>query len=178
MCMSGHFCAVLEYELTASNNDNRAKVHNRSSAHRPSFCHRPLNQTMHPELPQYLPPQGERPPTRRIPAHDRKHRTSGGRSGRISRPLHRSNPPAVYQRSARPISVEKEERGDTPRAQPGLSAHTGSVVDMLTQFLEPFGVFCKTLVTDKVGIEVKRKVLWVFLGALNPYTRKVRSYSS
>ena len=175
--MSDHFCVVLEYELTAGNNDNRAKGHNRSSAHRHSFCHRPPYQTTRQLPPQHLPPQGERPPTRRIPAHDRKHRTVGGRSRRISRPPHRRNPPAVYQRSARPTSVEREEKA-IRRALSQVCAHTGSVVDMLTLYLEQSGVFRKTLVTKKVGIEVTRKVLWVFLGALNPYTRRVRLYSS
>ena len=55
--------------------------------------------------------------------------------------------------------ASRKKKWATRRALSQVCAHTGSVVDMLTLYLEPFGVFRKTLVTEKVGIEVKRKVV-------------------
>jgi FKBP12-rapamycin complex-associated protein len=72
--------------------------------------------------------------------------------------------------------ASNKKKEATLRALSQVCAHTGSVVDPLIQYPELFGVFRKFLVGDKVGIEMKRKVLQAMgvLGALDPYTRKVR----
>jgi len=72
--------------------------------------------------------------------------------------------------------ASNKKKEATLRALSQVCAHTGSVVDPLMQYPELFGVFRKFLVGDKVGIEMKRKVLQAMgvLGALDPYTRKVR----
>jgi len=72
--------------------------------------------------------------------------------------------------------ASNKKKEATLRALSRVCAHTGSVVDPLIQYPELFGVFRKFLVGDKVGIEMKRKVLQAMgvLGAVDPYTRKVR----
>lgn len=72
--------------------------------------------------------------------------------------------------------ASNKKKEATLRALSQVCAHTGSVVDPLIQYPELFGVFRKFLVGDAVGIEMKRKVLQAMgvLGALDPYTRKVR----
>jgi len=65
--------------------------------------------------------------------------------------------------------ASNKKKEATLRALSQVCAHTGSVVDPLIRSPELFGVFRKFLVGDKVGIEMKRKVLQAVgvLGALD-----------
>ena len=175
--MSDHFRGVLEYELTASNKDNRAKGHNRLSAHLHSFCHRPPCK-LYTHSPLNTFPRKVRDLQPVVSRHMIENiGLPVGVVGEYLIPFIGEIFPLFISAWQDPQASRKKKEA-TLRGLSQVCAHTGRVVDMLTLYLKPFGVFRKILVTEKVGIEMKRKVLWVFLGALNPYTRKVRLYSS